>query len=214
LEITQIRTTKQVTLSKPILLDFSAEAESPISIIAQTLLQDLKAEKIAEVYSPYLPDYAVAEETGLCHLPRLDIYAVSNVAPNLLIITGEEDLDPDDFRAHYEFAEAILDYSTKMGCQRLITGTAIRSRRAQERIYVAATTSSEAAKTAEKFGGKPFSLGRINIPTGPLIGMAKIRGYRVLCIIATLDEQTKFEEITSLLYDYIIRVFGPKTERK
>jgi proteasome assembly chaperone (PAC2) family protein len=214
LDRTVIRLFEKLPLKDPVFIDLSSEAGSATYAVGLTLLDNTGAEKIGEVYSPYLPDYAISEESGLCHLPRLDIYAATKVTPNLLILSGAENLDPDNVQAHYELAETILKNATEMGCKRFITCTAIRSKKAEEKIYIAATSSAETTQITERHGGKPFSLGRIMIPTGPLLGLAKTSGLRVLCIIGIIAEDQTEEETAQLLYDYLVGALELKTEHQ
>ncbi len=206
-----IRLLKKVKLREPILVDLSSEAGSATHAIGLALLETTEAEKIGEVYSPYLPDCAIAEESGLCHLPRLELHAATKVTPNLLILSGTEHLDQDNVQAHYELAETILRQAIRMGCKRLVTCTTMRSKRAEEKIYIAATNAAEANKVTEEHGGKPFELGRVTLPTGPLLGLAKIHGLQVLCIIGMAEDRTD-NETAQLLYNYLLETLEPKKE--
>ena len=211
---TLIRLFQEKTFRDPVFIDLSSEAGTAPYEVGITLLENTRAERIGEVYSPHLPDYAISEESGLCHLPRFDIYAATKVTPNLVILTGAEHLDPDDVQAHYELADIILKNATAMGCRRFATCTAIRSKKAEEKIYIAATNSAETIQITERHGGKPFSLGRIMIPTGPLLGLARTNGHKVLCIIGIIAEDQTEEETAQLLYDYLVGALELKTEQQ
>lgn len=196
---------QEVNLTDPIFLDLTSHLGSPIHVIGQTLVERSRAEKVGELYSPYFPDYAISGNSGLCHLPRLEFYASASVVPNLLILLGEQHADPNDVHAYYDVAEAALDYGVLQGCKTFAACGVFRSRRAINRIYVAATTPEEASSLAERLGCSPFTFGRIVSHTGPLLSLAKMRGFKVLCILGSLKGGPEDEVLSSILLDGLVK---------
>jgi proteasome assembly chaperone (PAC2) family protein len=172
------------------------------------LVDRLRAEKAGELYSPYFPDYVISGGSGLCHLPRLEFHASTRVSPNLLILLGEQHANPDDPYAYYDVAETALDYGVLKGCKAFTSCSVFRSQRAEDRIYVAATTSQEASSLAEKLGVKPFRFGRIVSQMGPLLGLAKARGFEAICILGALRGGPYDEGLASLLFDHLVKALG------
>ncbi|MEM2094461.1 MAG: PAC2 family protein [Candidatus Bathyarchaeia archaeon] len=211
---TTIRIFRKLKLEDPVFIDLTAPEGTPVYALAQVLIDSTQAEKIGEVYSPNLPDYVVAEQSGICHLPRLEIYAAAQLTPGLLILTGTDQLDQENVQAYYELADTILKCAIELECRKVVACTTMRSKKAEERIYIAATDTAETKEIVGKHGGKPFMLGRITLPMGPLLGLAKIHGLKVLCIIGMITEDSTFSEVTQLLYDYLIAILEPKTDYK
>jgi proteasome assembly chaperone (PAC2) family protein len=185
------------------LVDLSASSDSPVHMVCGALIERARAEKVGELYSPYFPDKVISDETGLCRLPRLEIYASDRFTPNLIIVAGDPDLDNGDTEAHYEVAEALLNYAEEVGCRRAVACAAIRRRNAGEAVYVAASNPAVASSAAERLGGKPLSLGRITSPTGPLLGLAKLRGLDALCVVVVLGEGAGREAAATMLGSYL-----------
>ena len=134
--------------------------------------------------------------------------ASESVAPNLLILSGEQNANPDDVYAYYNVAEKALDYGVQQGCKMFTSCAVFRSRRAEDTIYVAATTSEEASVLAEKLSGKPFGFGRIVSQMGPLLGLAKVHGFKVVSILAPLKGGSQDEALASILLDRLVKALS------
>jgi proteasome assembly chaperone (PAC2) family protein len=132
----------------------------------------------------------------------LELYASTTVSPNLLILLGEQHADPNDVYAYYDVAETALNYGILKGCKMFVSCAVFRSRKAEDRVYVAATTSQE----AEKLGDKPFPFGRIISQTGPLLGLAKVEGFRIISILGSIKGNQDDESLSDILLDRLIKV--------
>lgn len=205
MEKSQVRILKEVEMANPVFVDLTSHPGSPIHAVGQMLLERSRAEKVGELYSPYFSDYVISGNSGLCHLPRLEFYASARVSPNLLILLGEQHANPEEVYAYYDVAETALDHGVLQGCRTFASCAVFRSRRVEDRIYVAATTSDEAASLAEKLGSKPFSLGRIVGQMGPLLGLAKTRSFRVICILGSLKGGPEDGAMASILFDGLVK---------
>lgn|GEM_PF-2566327 len=205
LEKSQVHILRDVKLADPVFVDLASSPRSPVYAVGQMLVGRTRAEKVGELYSPYFLDYVASGNAGLCSLPRLEFYASTSVSPNLLILLGEQHANPDDVYAYYDVAEAALDYGVLQGCKAFISCVVFRSRRAEDIIHVAATTSQEASALAEKLGGKPFGLGRIVSQMGPLLGLAKARGFKVMSILGPLKGRPGDEAMANILLDRLVK---------
>ncbi len=206
MEKTEIYITKAIQLVNPVFIDLTSHTGSPVHIVGQRLLDKLRAEKVGELYSPYFPNYVTSEESGICNLPKLELYASTIVSPNLLILLGEQNIDSNDVYAYYDVAEAAFNFGVLKGCKTFASCNVFRSRKAEDRVYVAATTSQEASTLAEKLGDKPFPFGRIISQTGPLLGLAKIGGFRVISILGSIKGSQDDDSLPDLLLDRLIKV--------
>jgi proteasome assembly chaperone (PAC2) family protein len=198
-----VRILGSVTLREPVFVDLTAFQGSPVQSTGQILIEKSRADKIGELYSPYFEDYVTVASSGLSSLPKIEFHASSNVTPNLLILTGEQNADPNDVYANYEIAETVLDYSVAQGCKTFVSCTVFRSRRAKDAVYVASATSSEASVLAERLGVKTFGFGRIVSQMGPLLGLAKARGFRVISILGPLKSSPEDETLPGILLDVL-----------
>jgi len=205
LDKSQIRVVQEVSLTNPTFVDLTSHLGSPIHAVGQMLVERSRAEKVAELYSPFFPDYVVSGTSGVCDLPRLEVYASARVSPNLLVLLGDQHANPDDVYAYYDVAETVLEYGVRQGSKTFASCAVFRSRRAEDRVYVAATTSEEASSLAERLGGKPFSFGRIVSQMGPLLGLARVRGFRIICVLGPLKGGPEDEAMASILFDRLTK---------
>lgn len=206
MEKSEIHITKTIELLNPVFIDLTSHIGSAVHIVGQMLLEKSRAEKIGELYSPYFPDYVASRESGLCYLPMLELYASTSVSPNLLVLLGEQHADPNDVYAYYDVAETAFKYGVLKGCKTFISCSVFRSRKAEDRVYVAATISQEASALAEKLGDKPFPFGRIVGQTGPLLGLAKVEGFGIISILGSVKGSQDDESLPDIILDRLIKV--------
>ena len=205
MEKSEVRVLKKVDLINPVFVDLTSSLWSPVNAVGHLLVERTQAEKVGELYSPYFPDYVSSGETGLCTLPKLEFYATKDVSPNLLILLGEQHADSNDVYAYYDVSETALNYAVTEGCKIFTSCAIFRSKRAEDRVYVAGTTSKEATSLSEKLGDKPFPFGKIIGQTGPLLGLAKAQGYKVLSILGSIKGDQEDENIMNILLDRLIK---------
>jgi proteasome assembly chaperone (PAC2) family protein len=205
LEKSEVRVLKKVDLTNPVFVDLTSSLWSPVNAVGHMLVERTRAEKVGELYSPYFPDYVTSGDTGLCTLPKLEFYAAEGVSPNLLIFLGEQHADPNDVYAYYDVSEAALNYAIAKGCKIFASCAIFRSKRAEDRVYVAATTSQEATSLSEKLGDKPFPFGKIIGQMGPLLGLAKVQGYKVLSILGSIKGDQEDENMANILLDRLVK---------
>jgi uncharacterized protein len=206
LDKSRVQTTRNIELENPVFIDLTSSKRSPVHLVGQALIDRMRAEKIAELYSPYFPDFVSSNESGICSIPRLEFYASKQVLPNVLLLVGELQASNDDVYANYDIAKAALDYGILNGCKTFLSCSIFRSQRAVERVYVAATSAQEASVLAEKLGDKPFPFGRIFSQTGPLLGMAKIEGFKAVSILGSIKGDSEDADLPEILLDRILRV--------
>ena len=202
----RVETTRNIELEKPVFIDLTSPERSPVHLVGQALIDRMRAEKIAELYSPYFPDFVSSNESGICSIPKLEFYASKQVLPHILLLVGELQASNDDVYANYDIAKAALDYGILNGCSTFLSCSIFRSQRATERVYIAATDAQEASVLAEKLGDKPFPFGRIFSQTGPLLGMAKIEGFKVVSILGSIKGDSEDADLPEILLDRILRV--------
>lgn len=174
-------------------------------VVVQTLIEHTRSEKFAEFYSSFFPDYIDVDETGLCNLPRFDLYASERFEPNTVIITGEVIPDPEDSRAHYEIFNQLLSFAKDLKCKRFLSFGSFQVEGAEDRIYVAATTGNLVSLVTKKLGGKPLVRGLIDGPIGMVLGLAKIQDFPAICILSATSPDT-YPQDAQTIFHYILEV--------
>ncbi len=174
------------------------------SIATQLLVENQHASIFAELYSPLFPDYVAIDEKGICRPPRYEFYA-STMGKGCAIIRGDAQLPLEDTPAHNEICGEVLDLLGKFGCRFIITIDGIPTPRATRDIYIAATSDALAKKYAEK-NASIFKDGRIIGPSGLLIGLAKTRGLKGICVLTQTTGVAIDEEAALHIYKFLKKI--------
>jgi len=211
MKTSEIRLLSKPKLNDPVFILGLSEQQGINSIVARALIEHTRAEKFAELYSPHFPDYVIAEETGLCHLPRYDLYASELFDPNIVIMSGDAGPSPDDGQAHYEVFNTTLGFARELGCRRFLSFGSFQAEKAEDKIYVAATTGRLVSSVTGKLGGKPFAKGRIDGLIGMILGLARVQGFPAICVLG-LSEKNRYPDDTAHeIFYYVLDVLRLKT---
>jgi|YelNatPaOPRAMG01_1025707.scaffolds.fasta_scaffold82733_2 uncharacterized protein (TIGR00162 family) len=125
----------------PIIIEGLPGLGSVGKIVASYLVSQLKAKKIAELYSPHFPHYALVNEHGVARLPKSTFYYYTNKKRKLEVVIVTGDCQPQTNIGQYEVAEKIVEYAKKYSSKLLISvGGYSSSRKETPKVYGAATT--------------------------------------------------------------------------
>jgi len=153
--------------------------------VASYLSQMLDAKLFAELISPRLPDYVIVEE-GICRLPRYAFYAVEQVEPNLVILTGDAQPPQDDVEAYYEVCEEIVGFAKQLGVKAVVSVGGFAASSSPGQVFVA-SSSEELGKRFLEAGARPMPPGRIVGPVGLLPAMAAEAGIDGACLLGAVS---------------------------
>ncbi len=175
---------KKPELHRPILIEGLPGVGHVGKLVAEHLVEELKAEKVMEIYSPHFPPQVLVEEGGLIRMARNEIYAYQG-EPNLLIIVGDHQSMTN--QGHYEISGMFLDIAEKYGVERIYTlgGYGIGQLIETDTVLGASNDPELAAELAEY--GVEF---RDNEPgggivgaSGLLLGLSSLRGIPAVCLM-------------------------------
>jgi uncharacterized protein (TIGR00162 family) len=152
------------------------------SIAANHLIESTDAKVFAELYAPYFPDYVVVNQDGTCRPPRYQFYAAKTKKNQYIILTGDSQPSIEDSLAHYDLCDKILNFVEKYGSKFVVTMGGVATPKPGNEIYIAATSWKLAQKYLDK-GVQIYSEGRIIGATGLLLGLAKKRGWKGICLL-------------------------------
>lgn len=83
------------------------------------LLDELKAKKFAEIYSPYLPPQVNIKEDGTIKLVDMEFHSWSENEKELILLTGDfQGITPD---SQYQMAEKIIELALGLNVKRIYT---------------------------------------------------------------------------------------------
>lgn len=181
---TSIKEIKKRKMNKPILIEGLPGIGFVGKMVAELLVDELKAEKVAIIYSQYFPHHVVMTKQGTIRIMKNELYLVKRKGINdLLILIGEA--QPADTVGQYEVNEKIINYLKKKGGKLVLTiggyGTGNVTR--NPKVFGAATTKAlvqEYSRYGILFGK---TKGAIIGAAGLLLALAKIQGLEGVCIM-------------------------------
>ena len=173
----------KLKLKHPILIEGLPGIGLVGKIAADHLIAELKAEKVAELYSPHFPHQVLMQKNGVMRMIKNKFYAVKGKKHDLLILVG--DVQAVTSEAQYEVTGKMLDYAQKKGVKLTITLGGYGMGKVQPTPRVFGIVSHKKMVEDYKKYGIIFgeSKGSIIGAAGLLLGMGKIRGMPGVCIM-------------------------------
>ena len=113
---TFVREKEKVRLSKPALLGGFPGLGNVGKISITYLVRQLKAKKLADLYSPYLPHHVIVSSNGRVRLLRAQFYLWRNPEEggrDLILLTS--DSQAQGFEGQYDVVNKILEYAEQQG---------------------------------------------------------------------------------------------------
>jgi uncharacterized protein (TIGR00162 family) len=181
---TTIREKTKARLTNPILICGLPGSGMVGKIAIRYLVKQLKAKKLAEMYSPHFPYYVLVDKNGDARLPRGDFYFWKNDKGenDLMFLTG--DSQAQTVEGQYNIASAILDLATKHGVKTVITIGGYRKEADEKPKVVAASTDKKLLNKALQAKALASSEGNPIVgAAGLLLGLAKFRNMAALCLL-------------------------------
>jgi proteasome assembly chaperone (PAC2) family protein len=193
-------------LKSPVLVEGLPGFGNVGKISSELLIKSSEAELFAEYYSPFLPDYVVVTESGVCSPPCYKLFASTKQRkPSVVILTGDSQPQVENVVAHYEICEEILDFAERLGCASVITIGGVPVSTGRKEVYVAASTPLLMEKAVE-LGGIVYGKGRIMGATGLLLGLAKERRLPGLCLLGATSDVRSDKDAAFAVFEILTRV--------
>lgn len=155
-------------------------------LVAEHIIHELDAEKIAEIYSQYFPPQVLIDEEGITHLVRNEIYRYDNGENQILFLVG--DCQSTSAEGHYHLTECYLDIAERLGVKVIYTlgGYGVGHLVDEPRVLSAVNTPG-LRKTVEEAGAifeREEPGGGIIGASGLLLGLGTLRGMEGICLMA------------------------------
>ncbi|MEM1543814.1 MAG: PAC2 family protein [Candidatus Bathyarchaeia archaeon] len=203
-----IRLLSQAKLEGPILVAGFPGVGNVGVMAVRFLIESLQAEKYAELYSPLLPDHVTVDGDGICSLLKYNFFAADTGGERrLLMLVGDSQPPVEDITAYYEICGDILDFVENLGCKFIITLDGFPSLYAQRAIYVAGT-SRKVISDYTLVGARVYDGNRIIGLPGLLLGIAKIRDVRGVCILSPVTDLVSDNEAAFNAYKFLRKALG------
>lgn len=175
---------KKPTLRDPVLVEGLPGIGFVANIAALHLIQELKAERFAEIHASSFQDFAVTTEDGKPRFPLNELYSYKgkNGERDLIILYGNTQALTTP--GQYELCGRVLSIAEELGCRYVLTIGGLRRRDEVDapKIYCAAS-DPQALKETLNIGAEIIE-GRIFGVAGLLVGLGALRGMKGLCLLA------------------------------
>lgn len=184
---TTVRKIKELDLKDPILIEGLPGVGHVGKLVAEHLIEELKAEKVIEVYSPHLPPQVIVLDDGTVKQVRNEIYAYRGKDRDLLILVGDYQSATNE--GHYELTGAFLDLCEEFGVGRIYTLGGYGTGQFVEKPQVlGAANSLELVEEMKGYGvvfheNEPG--GGIVGVSGLLLGLGRLRDIDAVCLMGT-----------------------------
>lgn len=179
-----VKLAKIPKLHNPILIEGLPGIGFVGKLTAEALIDDLKAEKIAELYSHRFPHQVLINKDGTIKMLTNEIYLYRRKnGSDLLILVG--DVQPVSPEAQHEVMNVILDFFEEMGGKTIFTlgGYSVGKILDHPRVFGSVTDRKMINFLKKK--GVVFGVaeGSIVGAAGLLLGLGKLRGMNGVCLM-------------------------------
>jgi hypothetical protein len=181
---TYIKEFAQIEPNNPVLIEGLPGLGLVGKIALRYMIKQLKAKKIAYLYSPHFPYFVLVNKKGNVRLLRGAFYYYKNPnGPNdLILFTG--DSQSQTIEGQYEIADRMLDFSEKYKVKTIATIGGYRMEpKEKPKVFIAAT-SQEILDKALQAGATLSTSGSPIVGTaGLILGLAKFKKISALCLL-------------------------------
>jgi len=182
-------------------------------IAARHLIESTGAKVFAELYAPYFQDYVTVKKDGTCRPPRYLFYAAKTEKNHYIILTGDPQPSMEDTVAHYDLCDEILDFAEKHGSKFIVTMGGVVTTNPENDVYISATSEKLAQKHVDK-GAQIYGEGRIVGATGLLLGLAKRRGLKGVCLLGATSGFGAERGTALSVFKTLMSIIEAETEEK
>ncbi len=146
------------------------------------LVQQLKAEAVAEIYSKYFPPYTLIKKDGVVELLKNELFQFKDDKKDLAFLSGNaQAFSPE---GQFEVIETILDWGVAHGLKKIYSIAAFASDKTIKKpIVYGASTNPELLEDFKKMGVVPLEEGVIIGENGLIMGLAKKKNIPAVCLL-------------------------------
>lgn len=170
----------EVTLKDAILIQGLPGMGFVGHLAAKFLIDEFKAVEFARIYSSYFPSIVILKE-GEGKLVRIELFAVSDVEPNLMILTG--DVQPSE-TGMIQVLDFILDYCANKGVKNVIAVGGLRAENGPEVAGFA--FSKEDLEFLKEFDVGTLENGQVTGAVGVITALGAEKGLKAFGLLGKL----------------------------
>jgi uncharacterized protein (TIGR00162 family) len=181
---TFIKELKKIDFKNPILVEGLPGLGLVGKIVIRYLVKQLKAEKLAYLYSPHFPYFVLVNKKGNVRLLRGTFYSWKNDGGknDLILLTG--DSQAQTIEGQYEISDVIINYAKQYGVKTIITLGGYRMEAKEKPSVIAASTNEDLLDKALKAKALLSPLGSPIVGTaGLILGLAHFKKIDALSLL-------------------------------
>ncbi len=152
-------------------------------VVGRYIAKELKAKRIANLYSPHFPHQVFMTKKGGIRLIKNSFYLYKGKKRDLVILVG--DVQALNSQGQYEVAGYILDYAKKLGIKEIITVGGYSTGKISEERKIYAVTTSDKTREALKKHGVIFGVAKGSIvgAAGLIPALGRITDLEGICLM-------------------------------
>jgi len=184
MEKTTIKEVTEIELKNPILVEGLPGLGMVGRITTRYLAKQLKAKKLAKLYSPHFPYYVLVNKKGSVRLLSGEFYYWKNETGenDFLLFTG--DSQAQTIEGQYEIASCILGFAERKNVKIVVTIGGFRKEAEETPKVVAASTSPDLLNKALQAEAIASPAGNPIVGTaGLLLGLARFKKIDAICLL-------------------------------
>lgn len=170
-------------VSEPILICGLPDSGYVAKIAIDYLIKQLEGKLYADIYAPSLPAQVVIHRDSTAELMKNELYYVKRADshPDLLVYTGNA--QPTSPEGAYALAHRVLDHARELGVREVfILAAFIRGAPVEApRVFISGT-DADLLRDYDRRGAIAIGEGNITWMHGLLLGVAKQKGMRAVCL--------------------------------
>ncbi|MEM3730821.1 MAG: proteasome assembly chaperone family protein [Candidatus Bathyarchaeia archaeon] len=181
---TFIKELTKVELNNPVLIEGLPGLGLVGKIVTRYLIKQLKANKLAYLYSPHFPYFVLVNKKGSVRLLRGTFYFWTNKNGKNDIIFFTGDSQAQTIEGQYEISDSILNFACQHKVKMVITIGGYRMEAKDKPKVIAAATNQEILNQAIKAGAIVSPVGSPIVGTaGIILGLARLKKIDGLCLL-------------------------------
>ncbi len=180
-------------------------------LAVQHMLDELKAKKFADLYSPHLPPQVFVQKDGTVKLVSMELYYWKGKKNDLILLVGDfQGITP---KSQYLISEKIIEFCGKFGMKKIFTlgGLGTGSMTKTPKVFGAATSK----KTVDEFKKQGVTFrggGAIFGAAGLLIGLGMQKGYDGVCLMGETHGQIIDAKAAEAVLSVLTKILGVKID--
>lgn len=210
---------KRPLLDNPVLIEGLPGIGNTGKIAVDFLVEKLKAVKLYNIFSYYLPHSVFVNEENLVELPKIEMYyKKSKKGRDMLFLCG--DTQPVDEPSCYSFCRKILSIISEYGCKEIVTlgGIGLKELPENPQLFITGTSR----KIINKYYVKGLrtdlygTVGPIVGVSGVLVALARLKGQEGVTILGETLAHPMFVGIktSKAMLSYLSEIIGIKVNLK